>query len=309
MDPLLLRVNQPDTLSFSVNQFNYLHSFPGLWHYHPEFELTLILKGAGTRFVGDHVESFEAGDLVLIGKNLAHTWRSDTAPDGLPGGPAEALVTHFREEFLGSAFFDIPEMLAVRGLLNRSARGLKVTGAVRARLTAELKLLQDFSGAAKLLKLLHLLVLLSESDELTTLASEGFCQGTSDSDSDRINKVYAYIMNNFQQQIRLADVAEMAHMSPTAFSRYFTQRTRKPFSQFLIEKKVGYACRLLMSARFSILQICYECGFQNVSSFNKQFKKITGVTPRQYQLTYKPFGGQPLDRSREDDRVQVCSEG
>lgn len=297
----MLKVNQSDTSSFSVNQFSYLSNFPGLWHYHPEYELTLILHGQGTRFVGDHLERFSAGDLVLIGKNLAHTWRSDTVADN--AGPSEALVIQFREDFLGEGFFKVPEMVAIRSLLQKSARGMRITGKTQQTVAAAVKRVQLRTGGARLLELLSVLHLLSESEELIPLASEGYCDHSAGSDSERLNRVYAYIMNHFQKQVRLTDVAEMASMSPTAFSRYFTQRTRKSFSQFLIEKKVGYACKLLIGGNLSILQICYECGFQNVSSFNKQFKKITSLTPKQYQLNYRPFGNQEARKHSGDLRL------
>lgn len=301
MEPVLLKVNQLDTMSFSVNQFNYLNNFPGLWHFHPEIELTLILKGHGMRFVGDSIERFEDGDLVLIGKNLAHTWKSESADETL--GSSEAVVTQFKEGFLGDAFLQTPEMIGVRNLLQNSTRGIKITGATKKRVVLRIKQMQAAQGAPRLMHLLSILILLSESKDITLLASEGYCNHNAESDSERLNKVYSYIMNNFQKPIRLTDVAEMAHMSPTAFSRYFTQRTRKTFSQFLIEKKVGYACKLLIGGDLSILQICYECGFQNVSSFNKQFKKITKLTPKQYQLNFRPFGNQQIKKHAIDSRL------
>lgn len=300
MEPLLLKVNQPDTMSFSVNQFNYLNHFPGLWHYHPEYELTLILNGKGLRFVGDHIESFEKGDLVLLGKNLAHTWKSESHAGY---GPSEAVVIQFREDFLGDAFWQLPEMLLVKSLLQRSARGIRINGATQRKIASMIQEMQDLQGPERLIKLLSALTILANSEDLTLLASEGYCNHTEEGDNERLNRVYHYIMNNFQKPIRLTDVAEMAHMSPTAFSRYFTQRTRKSFSQFIIEKKVGYACRLLIGGSQSILQICYECGFQNVSSFNKQFKKITGLTPKQYQQNYRPFTNQRIKKHAVDSRL------
>ena len=102
----------------------------------------------------------------------------------------------------------------------------------------------------------------------------------------RLNKVYEYIMNNFQEGIRLVDVAGVANMSPAAFSRYFKSRTRKSFTKFIIELKVGYACKLLMKDDMTVTQVCYECGFLNLSNFNKQFKEITKIAPKKYQLIH-----------------------
>jgi AraC-like DNA-binding protein/quercetin dioxygenase-like cupin family protein len=289
MDPQLLKVNRPDTISFSVNKFNYINKFPGIWHYHPEYELTLILNSRGTRFVGDNIDRYKEGDLVFIGKNLAHTWKTDSPSDKLSLGTAEALVIHFQEDFLGKYFFSIPELSSIKSLLNTSQQGIKITGQTQSNISQQMKSFYKLDGTHRILNLLSILNTMAESSNLSILSSEGYCNYIHDGDSVRLNKVHEYIVNNFRKFIRLSDVAEVANMCPTAFSRYFTQRMRKPFSQFVNEIKIGYACKLLMGNRFSISQICYECGFQNVSNFNKQFKNITGITPKQYQLKYMTF--------------------
>ncbi|GAB3246493.1 AraC family transcriptional regulator [Larkinella harenae] len=287
MDPLLLKVKTTDTDSFSINNFHYSEKFPGLWHYHSEYELTLIVKGYGTRFVGDHIDRYSENDLTFIGKNLAHTWKTDSSPETTATTPSEALVIHFREDFLGKTFFTTPELYAVEQFLHLSRRGVKITGLTQKAVIALMYQMQSLSGVDKLIGLLQIFNLLSKSDELTLLSSEGYSQYINNNDTDRLNKVHAYIMNNFKSPIRLTDAADIANMSPTAFSRYFKQRMQKPFSQFVIELKVGYACKLLMLNKFSILQICYECGFQNVSNFNKQFKHYTELSPKQFQLKHK----------------------
>ncbi len=287
MDPLLLKVNLPDSMSFNVNHFNYLSNFPGIWHYHPEYELTLILNGTGTRFVGDHIEQYKEDDLVFIGKNLAHTWKTNFSSDLSQIGTSEALVIHFNENFLGKDFFLIPEMISIKNLLEKSRRGIKITGQTKSILIQQIQTFPKLHAAHRLFKLLSILIIIAESPDLNFLSSEGYFNQFKKNDCERLNKIFEYIVNNFRESIRLIDVATVANMSPTAFSRYFTLRMRKSFSQFVIEMKVGYACKLLMGDRFTILQICYECGFQNVSNFNKQFKTITGINPKQYRLKFK----------------------
>lgn len=285
MDPLLLKVNKTETDSFSVNHFKYTGSFPGLWHYHSEYELTLIVKSSGTRFVGDHIDRYTENDLIFIGKNLAHTWKTDSSKE--KNQSSEALVIHFKEDFLGKTFFTTPELYAVEKFLQLSQRGIKIIGKTQAAIIEHIHQIQALSGVNKLIKLLQILSLLAESKELVLLSSEGYSQYINENTNDRLNKVHAYIMNNFKSSIRLADAADVANMSPTAFSRYFKQRMQKPFSQFVNELKVGYACKLLMSHKFSIQQICFECGFQNVSNFNKQFKSYTELSPKQFQLKHR----------------------
>lgn len=287
MDPLLLKVKKTEAESFGVNRFRYNGSFPGLWHYHAEYELTLIVKSSGTRFVGDHIDRFGAHDLVFIGKNLAHTWKTDVPTDHPANECSEALVIHFLENFLGKTFFATPELFALEKFLQISRRGVKITGKTQEKVIALMYELEFLAGAEKLLKLLQILTLLAVSEDLILLTSDGYSQYINENDNDRLNKVHAYIMNNFKSPIRLTDAADIAHMSPTAFSRYFKQRMQKPFSKFVIELKIGYACKLLMQQQFSILQICYECGFQNVSNFNKLFKNYTELSPKQFQRKHR----------------------
>ena len=286
MEPRLLKVKKTEADSFSVNRFIYNGNFPGLWHYHSEYELTLIVKSSGTRFVGDHIDRYSENDLIFIGKNLAHTWKSD-GPGESSSLSCEALVIHFREDFLGNSFFGTPELLTVEKFLQVSGRGVKITGNTQNQVIALMYEIVHKRGIDKLITLLRILSALAHSEDLILLSSDGYSQYINENENDRLNKVHAYIMNNFKSPIRLTDAADIANMSPTAFSRYFKQRMQKPFSQFVIELKIGYACKLLMQHQFSILQICYECGFQNVSNFNKLFKNFTELSPKQFQLKHK----------------------
>ena len=273
----------PGRSLFSLNRSVFYDGFPGIWHFHDEYELTLILSSSGSRMVGDSIERFTPGDLTFIGKNLPHTWRND---EHLNSDKSEVLVLHFLDGFLGESFFNIPEMEKLKALIRRSHRGIKITGKTRDLITGQLLRLEHVSGAEKVITFLSMLNGLAESDELYDLSSEGFASSIDELGSNRLNKVYEYIMNNFQEGIRLVDVAGVANMSPAAFSRYFKSRTRKSFTQFIIELKVGYACKLLMKDDMTVTQVCYECGFLNLSNFNKQFKEITKIAPKKYQLIH-----------------------
>ncbi|MBX3253215.1 MAG: AraC family transcriptional regulator [Chitinophagaceae bacterium] len=283
MQPLLIKVNVPQKSSFSINRYSYKDHFPGIWHFHEEYELTLIEKSCGSRMVGDHIERFKVGDLIFIGKNMPHTWRNDE--DGAEG-VSEALVIHFLEDFLGDTFFGLPEMYKIRRLLERARRGLKIPEPVSRKIAGLMKKVEAADGAQKVLLLLDVLLLLSESEQLEELSSEGFTNSMNYNDSDRLKRVYEYIMNNFQEDVSLSKAASVAHMSPTAFSRYFKSRTRKSYTQFVIEMKIGYACKLLINEKMSVAEVCYKSGFQNLSNFNQQFKSITGLTPKKYQTLH-----------------------
>jgi AraC-like DNA-binding protein len=283
MQPMLIKVNVPHATSFSVNRYVYEDRFPGIWHFHNEYELTLIIESSGSRMVGDNIDRFTEGDLVFIGKDLPHTWRNDELHTYQK---AEALVLHFLDQFCGPGFFSIPEMGKIQRLLDRSHRGIKITGKTRADIAALLLKMEHAEGADKIILLLTLLNSLAASDDLCDLSGEGFANSIDESGSDRLKKVYEYVMNHFQEDISLVKVAAIANMSPTAFSRYFKSRTRKSFTQFLIELKIGYACKLLMKEEMTVAHVCYESGFQNLSNFNQQFKTITGLTPKKYQLMH-----------------------
>ncbi len=283
MQPLLIKVKAPQKSSFSVSRFVYKEKFPGIWHFHDQYELTLILESSGSRLVGDNIDRFYDGDLVFIGKNLPHTWRNDELHTF---SKSKALVLHFLDDFSGNDFFNIPEMEAIKRILDRSHRGIKINGKTRDEVASLMLQMEHATGATKIVLLLSVLNAIAESDDLTDLASEGFVNSFADAASERLNNVYEYIMNHFQDDISLVKVASIASMSPTAFSRYFKNRTRKSFSRFLIELKIGYACKLLMKEEMTVASVCYESGFQNLSNFNAQFKAIAGMCPKKYQLMH-----------------------
>jgi AraC-like DNA-binding protein len=177
-------------------------------------------------------------------------------------------------------------MKKIKGLLERSKRGLRIDGETKKKAISLLLQIEQSEGAEKLILLFTLLCLISDSSDIKVLSSEGFTNSINQSDSERLNKVYAFIMNNFQKDITLVQAAAIANLSPTAFSRYFKSRIRKSFSEFLIHLRIGYACKLLIYEERTVTQVCYESGFQNLSNFNQQFKRQIGLTPKKYQLLH-----------------------
>jgi AraC-like DNA-binding protein len=269
--------------SFVLQKDSYPY-YPTPWHYHPEFELVLVVKSTGKRTVGDHEDYFSDGDLVLMGPNMPHAYQNDPVYyEGNPSLTAEAIVVHFKEDFLGKEFFHLPEMIPVAKLLDKSKFGLKILGNTRKQVAELMHEMEELNGQRRIIHLLSILEILSLSEELQLLANPGFVQKYAVSGDDRITKVHKYIMANFKRDISLADVAEVANMSITSFCRFFKACTRKSFSHFLNEIRVGYACKLLVEEEHNISRICYESGFNNMSNFNRQFKKITSRSPLQYR--------------------------
>ena len=267
--------------TISVHHNKYPH-FLKLWHYHEQLELVLILKSKGTRFVGDNIEKFSEGEIILLGKNLPHMWLNDKSYfEKNKDLVAEAIAVHFKEDFLGADFFTSPETLHIAHLFTQAQRGIKFKSdspEIREEIK-KLVTLDDFDRMVKVLQILHLL---AKEQDYTLLASSTFMQSFNKTENSALDKVYSYIFNNFKNPIKLQDVADIANMNHTAFSRFFKKASRKTFSRYLNEIRVGYACKLLLEQKFTITDICYESGFNNLSNFNRQFKAITHYSPSEY---------------------------
>ena len=288
MQALYLKKNtRSHESSFKMNHAIVPHMYDQ-WHYHQELEINLILKGSGTRFVGDNIQSFTDEDLVLVGSNLPHVWKNDAVYyEGLPELYADVINIHFLPDFAGKDFFQMPEMQAVSDLLERSKRGIRFKGKCKKAIKEMMVNMQGQPDGEKLLTLLQILNLMAHSHETEMLSTSGFSKAYKDSNLEKINRIYDYIINNFSHEISLAQVASLAHMNEAAFCRYFKNATKKTFTQFVNETRIGYACKLLIDGNLNVSQICYECGFNNISNFNRQFKRITGKTPQAYQVEYR----------------------
>lgn len=289
MRPQLLKICKEPQYSFSVRQ-DLVPYVNNRWHYHAEVELIHFKKGSGTQFIGDSIRQFKDGDVILVGSNLPHYWRfADIYFEEESHEKADVRVAHFCENFWGSQFLQLPENVHIRGLLDRAKRGLQITGKTRQRVAELLEALLQTDNNYRIILLMEALNLVAESNQLETLASIGFKHDIVDNDKDRINAIYEYSIKNFKRTIQLEEIASVANISPNSFCRYFKSRTRKTYSQFLIEIRVGHACKLLIENNLSIKQLCYESGFNNFTSFHKYFKLITSKSPLTYQ---KEFMGQ-----------------
>ena len=271
----------PDNLLVIKEESFEFNDFP--FHFHPEYEIILILESNGQRFVGDSITDFSAVDLCMFGSDLPHKFYSK----GLSSKDAVSqIVIQFHENFLGMGFFDRRPFQKIKELLQRSSRGICFTGATRQDLTDRIRELPSKTSAAAVIEVLHMLHLLSLSNEFSLLSSPGFTDNTSSDDSTRMTRVYDYILQNFKRDLTLDEVAAVAFLSPSAFCRYFKKFTRKTLSEFLIDFRIGYACKLLQSNNLGISQVSAEAGFNNVSYFNRKFKAIKGKTPMEYQKNF-----------------------
>ncbi|HVG14064.1 MAG TPA: helix-turn-helix transcriptional regulator [Chitinophagaceae bacterium] len=257
------------------------------WHYHTEVELIHFKKGEGTQFIGDNIKRFKAGDVVLVGANLPHYWRFDDAYFEESSKPlADIRVSHFNENFWGEQFLSLPENLNIKMVLEKAKRGLQITGKTKQRVAEILEQLLVAEGTSRIILLVEALSVIANCKQLITLSSMGFKPDHLESENDRINAIYEYSIKNFKRKIQLEEIAEVANISPNSFCRYFKSRTRKTYSQFLIELRVGHACKLLIENNECIKRLCYESGFNNFTSFHKYFKIITGKSPLAYQKEF-----------------------
>ena len=267
--------------SLSVH-FNSYPNFLKIWHHHEQLELVLILKSVGTRFVGDSIEKFNEGEIILLGKNLPHMWLNDKVyfkKDSTR--KAEAIAIHFKEDFLGNIFLKSPEMKHIITLFEQAKQGVKFTGNTK-KLIPEIEKMVELDDFDRILKMIEILNLLVKENNYELLSSSGFLNSFNKTNNKNMDNVYSFLFNNFKNQITLQDVADVAYMNPTAFSRFFKKGSRKTFSRYLNEIRIGYACKLLLEQKYNVTDICYESGFNNLSNFNRQFKAIMNFTPTEY---------------------------
>ncbi len=286
MRPQLLKVSREPRHSFSVRQ-DVVPYINNRWHYHPEVELIHFKNGEGTQFIGDSIQRFKPGDVVMVGANLPHYWRfDDLFFEETTATAADIRVAHFCEDFWGQQFLQLPENVNLRTMLDKARRGLQITGTTRQHVAEILEALLHADGTQRIILLMDALTTIANCKQLTTLSSIGFKYDMMEAEKDRINAIYEYSLKNFKRNIQLEEIASVANISPNSFCRYFKSRTRKTYSQFLIEIRVGHACKLLIENNLSIKQLCYESGFNNFTSFHKYFKLITGKSPLNYQKEF-----------------------
>lgn len=291
MRPQLHKLPLISDTSFLYNSWH-CDYFDKPWHFHEEYELVMIEKSKGSKFIGDKVSDFEEGDLMLIGPKIPHFFHNNIDYYKKNGKlEASSIFIHFTEDFLGKNFFDLPEMKLVQKLLENSQFALEIHGKIKQNIIERLRGMCAESGPQRLVSLLDILIKISESDEvvqvLTSRYEENRQHETGKSrEASRINTVFEYITNNFNREIYVHEIAVKLHMSTASFSRYFKHHTRKTFSDYVTELRISHACKLLMLDDQNISQISFDSGFENLSNFYKHFRRITGIIPKEYRRRF-----------------------
>lgn len=282
-----LKINLQPEHSFSARH-DVVPFFFNKLHYHPEIELVYIIKGTGKQFIGDSIHNFKSGDMILVGENIPHLWRSDEKYFSKKAASAcEAYVVHFTGDCFGQAFFHLSENKHLLTLLKKAKQGIRIGGNTKSAIVQLMQELLNASSTKRILLLIEIIDTIAKSKNTKTICRQNANVSFSPSDSERINEVCQYIMKNFNHKLSLRDIAAVAHLSPNSFCRYFKSRIKKSFSNFLIEIRIGHACKLLAENDMPVAEICFECGYNSFSNFNKHFRIVTKKTPLQYRTLIK----------------------
>jgi len=272
--------------SFLVNTFDE-YGFRAPFHFHPEYELTLITAGSGQRYIGSHMAGFTTGDLVLLGPNLPHCWKLDT-----PGTSAQSIVIQFSADCLGKDFFSSPELALIQRLLHAAHSGIQFPScSARFLRTAPIQrihaLANESNDFRRLIGLLELLQELAMEKNKILLDTRGITAGLTPADRERIHPIFAYLVENFRGPVSLEKAAAIAGMSPNAFCRYFRKITRKTFMETVIQHRLDHAIRQLIQTNDPISAICFDSGFGDISHFYKMFRARMHVSPLHYRKRFR----------------------
>ena len=262
------------------------------WHIHPEYELVLIASNGGMEYVGSYNKPINGVELLLIGPNIPHMWHTNSGTKACED--AYQIVLQFPQDIFNGILFTTSPFSHIGAMLKRAELGISFqltnTAEMNARLEAMLAM-NDFDRSIALLNMLHTL---AGSADAKILSSFGSNDIFNDKGIKRIYDIYQYINTNFKQRIKLEEIAKIACMTPQAFCKYFKQKTKKTLLEFVNEIRIGNACQLLVNSDYNIIQVCYESGYNNLSNFNRYFKKIVKMTPAEYK---KKMQSRSVDRS------------
>jgi AraC-like DNA-binding protein len=258
------------------------------WHFHPEIEILYVMKSSGTSYVGDGISRFMEGEISIIGENVPHWWKSDSKYyDGGDITGIKALIIQFRKEIFDQSFINLPEMQPIKELLRQSQRGIQFTCKARKQLGEQMIRIFAETGIRRITELIILLDIMANTKDLKYHTSLGYSKTINSYDFYRFNKIHEHIILNFTKPIKLEHVANIANISPTAFCRYFKKHTDKSFLSFLNEIRIGHACKLMIEDNLPVSRASIESGYNNLSHFNEQFKRLMKLTPSEYVSAYK----------------------
>ena len=255
-------------------------------HYHPEIEITFIRKSYGQRFVGDHIEHFNDGDLVMIGRNLPHQWQNDIGFRESPDD-AELTVIHFRDDIFEGKLSSIAEFAHIQQLITASSKAVKFSMDAASQLEVLLDKYKTSHQTNDFLFFIEMLNLLAIDEEKEILSSVTINASNQSDSGEKVNDAYSFILKNYQNEsLSLSEVAQSIHLSDSAFSHFIKKKTGLTFSELLNDLRIRYAGKLLAETDLRISEICYKVGYKNLSYFNRIFKKLRKTSPMDYRRNF-----------------------
>jgi AraC-like DNA-binding protein len=257
-------------------------SFNARWHFHPEIEFMFVERSCGLRFVGDNVEPFHEGDLVMIGPNLPHVWLNSNLPQPTPSDHSIAICVQFRENFLGESLWRAPEFSRIAVLLRRASIGIHFTGPELKSAAGHLQNIAATSGPAQLAELILLLDLLAGAQSIRLLASGGYVPDLNRHDAARIAAVCRYIHENLSAEIYQPAAAKIAGLKPATFCSFFREKVGRTFSSYVTQLRIARAIHLMVEEEMTVSEAAFTSGFNNLSNFNQHFRAQKGMSPSDY---------------------------
>jgi len=257
------------------------------WHYHNNFEISFITEGTGKRIVGDSIEEFQPGDLAFIGPNLPHVWIADKEIRIFSKRTLEMVFLQFNLSVLPDQLLSLPEFSNIKRALDLSARGIQIVGDTLNQVSEVMLQLPYMKSFERILHFFMLMDIIGKSKTNIQLASKKYHKIRFTTGNKRIAVLHEYLMNNYHEEVNLKQLAGLVHMAEGSLCRFFKMHQGITIFEYLNNIKIEFACKLLMDPDLSILDVCLDSGFNNISHFNKQFKKATGVPPSEYRKRFK----------------------
>ncbi|WP_234998023.1 AraC family transcriptional regulator [Parabacteroides sp. Marseille-P3160] len=279
-----LAINEQNPIIARFYDYDYF-TYP--WHFHREYEIIYVKESFGERFVGDNMEYYQAGDLILIGSNLPHYMRSNELfYKGDPELRVKGAVIQFSADFMSWAIGHYADFIHIKTLLEKAGRGIHFPYPENKEIIPFIEELPAAKGFDRIVGLLFLLDKMAKFHPKRLLCSPRFSDKLSEVSDSRIEKLLSYLNYHYTENLRLDNVASIMFMNTSAFCRYFKQKTGKSYVNYVQELRIGYACKLLLSTSYDISQISIECGFNTICHFNKVFKHRTGLVPSEYKKLF-----------------------
>ncbi|WP_188618577.1 AraC family transcriptional regulator [Cloacibacterium rupense] len=271
------------SIPIKARHYDYQH-FTYPWHFHSQYELMFVKEGFGQCFVGDTIHQFSDGDLILFGNNLPHYMNSDDSYKKKDSKlRVKGTIIQFEKDFMSYSINNYPQFLQIKNLLEISGRGVLYTKENSEKIIETLQKLPEMEGLQQVTNLLTILQELATCKKKTILATPHFYKSFPKLGDNRIEKIISYININYTRNISLVEIASLAAMNASSFCRYFKEQTGKTFTEYIMDMRIGYACKLLTLGEKSINQISIECGFESITHFNRMFKRHTKFTPTLYR--------------------------